>query len=62
MQPGSASTMASEKGFEERIAKDFPGIKLADKQYGMADFAQSLKVAENMLTAAPDLVGDVRQQ
>jgi ribose transport system substrate-binding protein len=57
VQPGSASTMAREQGFEEHIASDFPGIKLADKQYGMADFAQSLKVAENMLTAAPDLSG-----
>jgi ribose transport system substrate-binding protein len=57
VQPGSASTMAREQGFEERLAADFPGIKLVDKQYGMADFAQSLKVAENMLTAAPDLTG-----
>ncbi|HVW85022.1 MAG TPA: substrate-binding domain-containing protein [Bryobacteraceae bacterium] len=57
VQPGSASTMARESGFEEKLAKDFPGIKLVDKQYGMADFGQSLKVAENMLTAAPDLNG-----
>ena len=57
VQPGSASTMAREQGFEEKLAKDFPGIKLADKQYGMADFGKSLKVAENMLTAAPDLTG-----
>lgn len=57
VQPGSASTMARESGFEETLAKDFPGIKIADKQYGMADFSQSLKVAENMLTAAPDMNG-----
>jgi ribose transport system substrate-binding protein len=57
VQPGSASTMAREQGFEERIAKDFPGVHLVDKQYGMADFGQSLKVAENMLTATPDLNG-----
>ena len=57
VQPGSASTMAREQGFEEKLAKDSPGIKLVDKQYGMADFSQSLKVAENMLTAAPDLNG-----
>jgi len=55
VQPGSASTMAREQGFEEAIAKDFPGIKMVDKQYGMADFAQSLKVSENMVTATPDL-------
>jgi ribose transport system substrate-binding protein len=57
VQPGSASTMAREQGFEDALKKDFPGIKLVDKQYGMADFAQSLKVSENMLTAAPDLNG-----
>jgi ribose transport system substrate-binding protein len=57
VQAGSASTMAREQGFEEKIASDFPGIKLAGKQYGMADFAQSLKVSENMLAATPDLTG-----
>lgn len=55
VEPGSASTMAREKGFEDRLAAKFPAIRIADKQYGMADFAQSLKVSENMLTAAPDL-------
>ncbi len=50
VQPGSASTMAREEGFEKKIAKDFPAIKLVDKQYGMADFGTSLKVSENMLT------------
>jgi ribose transport system substrate-binding protein len=57
VQPGSASTMAREQGFEETLAANFPDIKIVDKQYGMADFAQSLKVSENMLTAAPDLDG-----
>ncbi len=57
VEPGSASTMAREKGFEDSIASKFPGIRIADKQYGMADFAQSLKVSENMLTATPDLNG-----
>jgi ribose transport system substrate-binding protein len=57
VQPGSASTMDREKGFEDRLLSAFPGIKMVDKQYGMADFAQSLKVSENMLTAAPDLAG-----
>lgn len=57
VQPGSASTMAREQGFEDMLKKDYPGIKLVDKQYGMADFAQSLKVSENMLTATPDLNG-----
>ena len=57
VEPGSASTMAREKGFEDKIAANAPGIRIAQKQYGMADFAQSLKVSENMLAASPDLKG-----
>jgi ribose transport system substrate-binding protein len=57
VQPGAASTMARESGFEETIAKEFPGIKIADKRFGMADFAKSLAVAENMLTAHPGVAG-----
>jgi len=56
VQPGGASTMAREEGFEEGI-KQFPGIKIVDKRYGMADFAKSLQVSENMLTAFPDASG-----
>lgn len=57
VQPGAASTMAREQGFEDRIKEKFPRMQVVDKQYGMADFAQSLKKAENMLTAHPDLAG-----
>ena len=57
VQPGAASTMAREEGFETKIKSSFPGIEIVDKRYGMADFAQSLQVAENMLTAHPDAVG-----
>ena len=56
-QAGSASTMAREQGFEETIAKKFPAIKILDKRYGNSDYAQSLKVAENMLTAHPTVNG-----
>jgi ribose transport system substrate-binding protein len=56
VQPGGASTMAREQGFEDAIKK-FPGIQIVDKRYGMADFAKSLQVAENMLTAFPDVSG-----
>jgi ribose transport system substrate-binding protein len=56
VQPGGASTMAREEGFENGIKK-FPEIKLVDKRYGMADFAKSLQVAENMLTAFPNATG-----
>ncbi len=56
VQPGGASTMAREQGFEDAIKK-FPEIQIVDKRYGMADFAKSLQVAENMLTAFPDATG-----
>lgn len=55
VQPGAASTMAREAGFEDTIKKSFPGITIADKRYGWADYAKSLAVAENMLTAVPGL-------
>jgi ribose transport system substrate-binding protein len=57
VQPGSASTMDREQGFESTLKDEFPDLRMVDKQYGMADFAKSLKVAENMLTAVPDLDG-----
>ncbi|HUQ93187.1 MAG TPA: substrate-binding domain-containing protein [Bryobacteraceae bacterium] len=57
VQPGSASTMAREAGFEERVKEKFPAIRIADKRFGMSDVAKSLAVAENMLTAHPDMVG-----
>ncbi len=52
---GSASTIAREKGFEDGIHKLAPAMQIVDKRYGEADFAKSLAVSENMLTAYPDL-------
>ncbi len=57
VQPGAASTEAREKGFEDVMRKKFPGIRIIDKRYGMAEIAKSLTVAENMLTAHPDADG-----
>jgi ribose transport system substrate-binding protein len=54
-QPGAASATAREKGFEDAMREKYPGIQIVDKRFGMADFAKSLAVAENMLTAFPDL-------
>jgi len=54
-QPGAASATAREKGFEDAVREKYPGIQIVDKRFGMADFAKSLAVAENMLTAYPDL-------
>jgi ribose transport system substrate-binding protein len=56
VQPGGASTMLREEGFEEELKK-FPGIQIVDKRYGYSDYAKSLQVAENMLTAFPDVAG-----
>lgn len=56
-QPGAASTLAREQGFEDVLREKFPGIRIADKRFGMSDFAKSLAVAENMLTAHPDADG-----
>jgi len=55
VEPGSASTMAREQGFEDAIRLSFPGIQIVDKRYGWADRAKSLAVAENMMTAHDDL-------
>jgi ribose transport system substrate-binding protein len=55
VQPGSTSTVLREQGFEETLRKEFPGIQIVDKRFGMADFAKSLAAAENMLTAHPDM-------
>lgn len=57
VQPGAASTMAREEGFEDSIKKEFPAIQIVDKRYGWADFAKSMSAAENMLTAFSDLDG-----
>jgi ribose transport system substrate-binding protein len=57
VMPGSASTMAREQGFEDQTKKQYPGITIVDKQYGMAEVALSLQKAENMLTGHPDLDG-----
>jgi ribose transport system substrate-binding protein len=56
-KPGGTSTVARERGFEETLAKEFAGIRIAARQYGMADPARSRAAAENILTANPDLGG-----
>lgn len=55
--PGSASTLERENGFRETLEKEFPELQLAAFQYGMSDRARSLAVAEDFLTAHPDLDG-----
>lgn len=55
--PGGASTTAREDGFREELNKKYPAIKILDERFGNASISQSLAVAENMLTAHPDLDG-----
>jgi ribose transport system substrate-binding protein len=56
-KPGGTSTVLREQGFEAAIAKEFPDIKIAGRQFGMADLARSRAAAENILTANPGLGG-----
>jgi ribose transport system substrate-binding protein len=56
-KPGGTSTVLRERGFEETMAKEFPNVRIAARQFGMSDRAKSRAVAENMLTANPNLAG-----
>ena len=56
-KPGGTSTVLREQGFEQTLAKEFPSIHVAAKQFGMADRAKARAIAENILTANPDLNG-----
>ena len=55
--PGSASTMDRERGFEETIKAEYPGIQVVARQFSMAARSKGIEAAENMLTAHPDLAG-----
>lgn len=55
--PGSYSTMERERGFEDVMRAEFPGIRIVARQFGMADRARARAAAENMLAAHPDLDG-----
>lgn len=55
--PGSKSTVDREAGFDDAMRKEFPGIRIVARQFSMADRAKAVGVAENFLTAQPDLDG-----
>lgn len=55
--PGSASTMERERGFEDAIKAEFPGIRIVASQFGQSDRAKAMAATENILTAHPDLDG-----
>ncbi|MCC6589592.1 MAG: substrate-binding domain-containing protein [Bryobacterales bacterium] len=56
-KPGGLSTVLREQGFEQTITREFPGVTIAARQFGMSDRAKARAAAENMLTAQPDLAG-----
>lgn len=56
-KPGGASTGLRERGFEECLGKEFGGLRIAARQFSMGDRAKARAVAENILTAHPDLSG-----
>jgi ribose transport system substrate-binding protein len=55
--PGSVSTTERENGFRETVQREFPKLAIGPFQYGMSDRAKGLAVAEDILTAHPDLMG-----
>lgn len=58
VKKGSVSTDEREDGFRETILKEFPGINLIPIIfYGESLATKSLSVAEDILTANPDLAG-----
>lgn len=56
-KPGGTSTVLREEGFESTLSADHRGVKIAARQYCMADIAKARAAAENILTAHPDLEG-----
>ena len=58
VKKGSISTDEREEGFRDTILKEFPGINLIPVIfYGESVATKSLSVAEDILTANPDLAG-----
>ncbi|MDX9754542.1 MAG: substrate-binding domain-containing protein [bacterium] len=55
VDPGSASTIAREQGFEETLAKEFPEIQILGSQYGYSDREKSRAAAEDLLSRFPDV-------
>ena len=54
---GSASTDEREDAFKESVARKYKQIRIVAEQYCMSDRSRALAVAEDILTAHPDLDG-----
>ena len=52
--PGSGSTMDRERGFEDVVKAEFPGLRIVATQFGMSDRSKAMAATENILTAHPD--------
>ncbi len=55
--PGSVSTTERERGFEDVMGREFPGIHVVAKQFSMSDRSKAMQVTEDILTAHPRLDG-----
>ncbi|MEZ5362101.1 MAG: substrate-binding domain-containing protein [Bryobacterales bacterium] len=55
--PGSLSTSRREEGFHAAVESTYPDLKIVNEQFCMSDRARALAVAEDMLTAHPQLSG-----
>ena len=55
--PGSAASMEREAAFDETISEEYPEIQIVGAQYGMGNRAKVMAVAENLLTAHPNIDG-----
>jgi len=55
--PGSASTTERQEGFAEQMRASSPAVTLLQVQFCEGDRAKARAIAENLLTAHPDLAG-----
>jgi len=53
--PGSASTGNREVGFHAALDETYTGLEIVNEQYCMSDRTKALAIAEDMLTAHPEL-------
>ena len=54
--PGASTSNDREQGFKEGLA-NYPGLELVATQYSNSDYGRAMAVAEDILTAHPDLDG-----
>lgn len=55
VDPASESTTQREKGFEDVLKNEFPGITILDSQYGYSAREKSRQVTEDLLSRYPDV-------